>query len=160
LRGRTVSALFYLSLMIEPISTAAALALAKLAFDEFVKSGAGELGKKLTDSAEKSLMALGRAVWQRIRGKARPTAALAGAEKGDEKAQQQLKKFLKSEWQSDLEFAEEVRKLADDLHFELTQIEDNSSMTQNNYGGTNYQNKISGGTVNQANTINIGKNEA
>ena len=139
------------------------MAIAKLAFNKFVESGAEELGKKLTDSATKKLVALGGAVWARIKGSkiAVKELGIAANEKLGEtertEAEQKLANYLTSLWNKDEAFAEQVKDLADELHFELTQIEDNSSMTQVNYGGTNYQNKISGGTVNQANTINIGK---
>jgi hypothetical protein len=35
--------------MIESISTAAAMTIAKIAFDKFIEGGAGELGKKVTE---------------------------------------------------------------------------------------------------------------
>ncbi len=147
--------------MLESLTTAAALALAKVAFDKFVESGAGELGKKLTDGATKSLMALGSVLWDKVKGNERAVAVLEGAAEQKPEAEQQLKKylsaFLKDE-QSD--FAQEVRRLAGDLHFELTQIEDNSSMTMNLSGNAKgWQNKISGGTVHQAESITINHNQ-
>lgn len=149
--------------MLEPISTAAATAIAKIALDKFVESGAGELGKRLSEGAMAKLMALGSAVWQRIRGSDRATAVLQQAEQGDAGAVQQLGKYLKAQWNNDLEFAEEVRKLADDLHFELTQIEDNSSMTMNiSDNGKGWQaTAADGGKVYQADsmTFHEGKSE-
>jgi hypothetical protein len=142
--------------MMELITLAAAQAIAKIALDKFVEGGAGELGKTLAEPVAAKVMALGNAVWRRIKGNAPAVAVLEGAAREKPEDVEKLKKYLHSLWQDEQsEFAAEVKKLADEIHFELTQIEDNSVQIQNNYGGTNSQNRISGGTVYTGNvTIN------
>jgi hypothetical protein len=144
--------------MLGSLTTAAALALAKLALDKFAEGAAGELGKKLTESATQKVMALGSVIWEKVKGSDRAIQVLAEVEQGKPGAELQLKNYLNSFWKDDQSpFVQEVKKLADDLHFELTQIEDNSSLTVNVSGNAKaWVNKeISGGTVNQADSITI-----
>jgi len=78
-------------------------------------------------------MVLGMVVWQRIRGNAQAVAVLEEAAGEQPEAMQKLQNYLYALWREEgLEFTQTVKKLADELHFELTQIEDNSSMTQIN----------------------------
>lgn len=124
--------------MLEPISTTAAMAIAKIAFDKFIEGGAGELGKNLTVAISQKVQKLGTLVWNRIRGNAKAVEVLEKAAEEKPEEMQKLKNYLHGLWKDEnSEFAREVKKLADEIHFELTQIEDNSSMTVNNYGGTN-----------------------
>jgi hypothetical protein len=135
--------------MMELMTAAAAQAIAKIALDKFVEGGAGELGKKLTEAVAAKVMALGNVVWQRIKGTAPAVTVLEGAAQEKPEDVEKLRKYLYSLWQDEQsEFAAAVKKLADEIHFELTQIEDNSVQIQNNYGGTNSQNRINNaGTV-------------
>jgi len=126
------------------ITLAAAQAIAKIALDKFVESGAGELGKTMTVAIAQKVEQLGTAVWNRIKGNATAVTVLEGAAQEKPEDMQKLKNYLYSLWKDEQsEFAQEVKKLADEIHLELTQIEDNSSMTVNNHGGTNtiYQTK-------------------
>ncbi len=126
--------------MIEPISTAAAMAIAKIAFDKFIEGGAIELGKNATIAASEKVQKLAMVVWSRIKGNTKAIQVLEAAEDKPEEMQK-LKNYLHSLWKDEnSEFAQEVKKLADEIHFELTQIEDNSSMTQiNRDQSTGYQ---------------------
>jgi hypothetical protein len=136
----------------EIVTTTAALAIGKIVFDEFVKGGAGELGKTLTVAATKKLTELGTAVLDRIRPNRRAVEALVGAAEDKPEEVQALKNYLMSLWKQTPEFAEEVKTLANDLHFELTQIQDNSSIVTNvNDGGVAYVTPITG--PNSSNTI-------
>jgi len=126
------------------ITLAAAQAIAKIALDKFVESGAGELGKTMTAAIAQKVEQLGTAVWNRIKGNATAVTVLEGAAQEKPEDMQKLKNYLYSLWKDEQsEFAQEVKKLADEIHLELTQIEDNSSITVNNHGGTNtiYQTK-------------------
>jgi hypothetical protein len=136
--------------MMELITLVAAQAIAKVAFDKFVEGGAGELGKKLTEPVAQKVMQLGNTVWNRIKGNAPAIVVLEGAAQEQPEDMQKLKKYLHSLWKDEnSEFTREVKTLADEIHFELTQIEDhNSSMNQNNYGGRNYQTKTDGNSIN------------
>jgi hypothetical protein len=141
--------------MMEIITLAAAQSIAKIVPDKFVEGGAGELGKKLTEPVAEKVMALGQTVWQRIRGNSPAVAVLEGAAQEKPEDIQKLTKYLHSLWKDEQsEFAAEVKKLADEIHFELTQIEDNSTMTQINYGGKNSMNRVTEGTVHIGDVIN------
>lgn len=132
------------------ITLTAAQAIAKIALDKFVESGAGELGKTLSAALSQKVMQLGTVVWNRIKGNTTAVAVLEGAAQEKPEDVQKLRNYLNALWKDESsDFTQDVKKLADELHFELTQIEDNSSQTQINYGGNNSQNRISGGTVYQ-----------
>lgn len=134
------------------ITLTAAQAIAKIALDKFVESGAGELGKTLSAALSQKVMQLGTVVWNRIKGNTTAVAVLEGAAQEKPEDVQKLRNYLNALWKDESsDFTQDVKKLADELHFELTQIEDNSSQTQINYGGNNSQNRISGGTVYQGN---------
>jgi hypothetical protein len=143
--------------MLGSLTTAAALALAKLALDKFVEGGAGELGKKLTEAASQKVMALGAVIWEKVKGSDRAIQVLTEAEQGKPEAELQLKNYLNSLWKDEQSpFVQEVKKLADDLHFELTQIEDNSSLTVNvSDHGKAWVNPDNKGTIHQAESITI-----
>ena len=81
--------------------------------------------------------------------------ALAKVENGDNTAIETITKNLDVVLDEDTDFAEELRVLAQTI--QAGKIQDNSSMNQTNYGGTNFQNKVEGGEVYQAATININK---
>jgi hypothetical protein len=135
--------------MMEIITWAAAQAIAKIALDKFVEGGSSELGKKLTDPVAKKVMQLGTIVWDRIKGNTAVVTSLEGAAQEQPEDVQKLKNYLYSLWKDErAEFAADVKTLVNEIHFELTQIEDNSSMTQNNYGGTNYQTKTGANNTN------------
>lgn len=142
--------------MIEGLTWAAAQAIAKIALDKFVETGAGKLGEKLSEAVAAKIKALGEVVWNRLRGSETAVKVLEGAAEEKPEDIQKLKNYLNALWKDEQsEFAQSVKKLADEIYFELTQIEDNSVQIQNNYGGTNSQNRISGGHVYQGNiTIN------
>jgi hypothetical protein len=143
----------------EVITLAVAQAMAKVALDKFVEGGASELGKKLTEPIAQKVMKLGTIIWDRIKGNATAVAALEGAAQNQTEDIQKLKNYLYSLWKDEQsEFTTEVKNLADEIHFELAQAEENSIQIQNNYAGTNSQNRISGGNVYQAASITI--NEA
>lgn len=141
--------------MVGAITLAMAQAIAKIALDKFVEGGAGELGKNLTTALAQKVMQLGTVVWNKIHGNATAVAVLEGAAQEKSEEMQRLKNYLFSLWKDEhSEFTQEVKKLTDELHFELTQIEDNSSMTQiiqDNAMG--WQVKVTGGTGTQIGEI-------
>jgi hypothetical protein len=129
----------------EIVTTTVALAIGKIALDKFVEGGAAELGKKLTTAATDKLIALGNKVLSKIRGNETAMEVLVGAAAEKPEDIQKLTNYLGSLWTNTPEFAAEVKKLANDLHFELTQIQDNSSIVTNvNDGGIAYVTPISG----------------
>lgn len=134
---------------------AAAQAIAKIALDKFVESGAGELGKTLSASLSQKVMQLGIFVWDRIKGNTTAVAVLEGAAQEKPEDVQKLRNYLNALWKDEgSDFTQEVKKLADELHFELTQIEDSSSMTQvNRDHAKGWQVKVTGGEGTQIGEI-------
>jgi hypothetical protein len=141
--------------VVETLTLAAAQAIAKIAMDKFVEGGAGELGKNLTTALTQKVMQLGTIVWNKIHGNTTAVVVLKEAAQEKPEEMQKLKNYLFSLWKDEQsEFAQEVKKLADELHFELTQIEDNSSMTQiNRDNARGWQVKVTGGTDTQIGEI-------
>ena len=109
-----------------------------------MEGGAGELGKQLTTAASKKLMELANPIWEKIRGNKRAVEVLTGAAADKSEDVQALTNYLATFWNQP-EFAETVKDLANDLHFELTQIQNNSPITTNVYdGGVAYVTPITG----------------
>jgi hypothetical protein len=130
----------------EPVSTLTATAIATLAFQEFVKSGSGELAKKFTAAAIAKMDELRKLIWDRLRGKhAVAEDALAKAQTGDQTAIETVGTLLGVEM-LDPGFASEVQAIAQEIH--AGRLVDNSSMTQNNYDNARgWQTKVEGGTA-------------
>jgi hypothetical protein len=98
--------------MIDP-ATIAAGAIAKIAFDEFVKSGAGEVAKKTVGGAVELVKTLRERIKAKFAGNERATAALAEVERdGSEAALEKVGKYLDLEMDEEQGFAEEVRQMA------------------------------------------------
>ena len=86
--------LVYKPIMVESL-TLTALTIANLAFQKFLESGAGELGKKFTTEAIAAMDSLRKKLWDRLRGKSEKLdQALAQAEQGDKKALETIAKNL------------------------------------------------------------------
>jgi adenosyl cobinamide kinase/adenosyl cobinamide phosphate guanylyltransferase len=99
----------------EPVTLAAG-AIAQLAFNEFIKSSAGEAAKKLTGEALAKANDLRKAIWAKFKGNARAETALAEVEKeGTPAALDKVTKYLDLEMDEDQTFASEVRQLAQQI---------------------------------------------
>jgi hypothetical protein len=97
--------------MIDP-ATIAASAIAKIAFDEFVKSGAGEVAKKTVGGAVELVKTLRDRIKAKFQGNERATAALAEVEQnGSEAALEKVGKYLDLEMDEEQRFADEVRQM-------------------------------------------------
>jgi methionine synthase II (cobalamin-independent) len=57
--------------MADPVTTLTASAIATLAFQKFIESGAGELAKKFSTEAIAKMDTLLKRVWSKLRGKPR-----------------------------------------------------------------------------------------
>lgn len=144
--------------MTDPVTTLTASAIATLAFQEFIKSGAGELAKKFTAEAIAKMSELRKKIWDRLRGK-HPAAedALAKAETGDKTAIETVGILLGVEM-LDPTFAAEVRAIAQEIN--AGKLVDQSNMTMNIYDqAKGWQTKVEGGTayigeIHQHNTTN------
>ncbi|MCM1983777.1 hypothetical protein [Lyngbya confervoides] len=131
--------------MTDPLTTLTASAIASLAFQKFLESGASELAKKFSTEAIAKMDELRQKIWERLTGKHELAPdALQKAETGDKDAIDTVGTLLGVEM-LDPAFAAEVRAIAQEIH--AGKLQDNSNMTQNNYDqATGYQIKAEGGT--------------
>lgn len=122
--------------MMEPVTTATAIAAAKLvelAFNEFIKSGAGEIAKKTVGGAIDLVKNLRDKIKAKFQGNERAEKALAEVEKeGNSAALDKVTKYLDLELDEDEAFATEVRQIAQQII--NIQKQNNSSREYNNYG--------------------------
>jgi phosphoribosylformylglycinamidine (FGAM) synthase PurS component len=98
--------------MLDP-GTLAAGAIVKLAFDEFVKAGAGEAAKKTVGGAVGLVKNLQARIKAKFQGNERAKAALNELEQnGSEAALEKVGKYLDLEMDEEQGFADEVRQMA------------------------------------------------
>lgn len=127
--------------MPDPVSLTAGT-IATLAFQKFLESSAGELAKKFSAEAIAKMDELGKRVWAKLRGRARVEEVKASVEQKQQITQEQINQlaaYLQVAMDDDPQFAKEVQQIAHEIT--LMRVEDNSTMNQTNYGGTNYQTK-------------------
>jgi hypothetical protein len=130
----------------EPLSTLTATTIASLAFQEFIKSGAGELAKKFTAEAISKMNDLRELIWQKLHGNPDAVTAIEQAKNGSEEVLSELATDLKRAMDKDPEFASQVQAIAQEIH--AGKLQDNSSMVQNNSGNAKgWQTKVEGGTA-------------
>jgi adenosyl cobinamide kinase/adenosyl cobinamide phosphate guanylyltransferase len=99
----------------EPATITAAM-IAQLAFNEFIKSSAGEAAKKLTGEALTKANDLRKAIWAKFRGNERAETALEAVEKqGTTAAVDRVTKYLDLEMEEDGTFAAEVQQMAQQI---------------------------------------------
>jgi len=132
--------------MADPVTLTAG-AIATLAFQKFIESGAGELAKKFTEGAIAKMDELRQKVMEKLRGRSeRVDEALAKVEQGDRAALETIAKNLDVVMDEQPEFAAAVKVLAHEIN--AGKLVDNSSMTQNNYDNAKgWQTKVDGGTA-------------
>lgn len=134
--------------MTDPVTalTASASAIASLAFQEFIKSGAGELAKKFTAEAISRMNDLRELIWQKLQGNPDAVAAIEQAKNGSEEVLSELATDLKRAMDKDPDFASKIQAIAQEIH--AGKLQDNSSMVQNNSGNAKgWQTKVEGGTA-------------
>jgi len=132
--------------MADPLTLTAG-AIISLAFQEFIKSGAGELAKHFTGEAIAKMGELRQKIWHRLRGK-HPMAEdtlLAKAETGDPAAIDTLGTLLGVEM-LDPSFASELQAIAQEIN--AGRLIDQSNMIMNiRDHGKGWQTKVEGGTA-------------
>jgi hypothetical protein len=131
--------------MPDPVTLTASV-IATLAFQEFIKSGAGELAKKFTGEAIAKIRQLRELVWNRLTGK-HPAAdvALEKAKAGEQEGINTVAMLLGVEM-LDTAFAGQVQAIAQEIN--AGRLLDQSSMIQNNYDNARgWQTKVEGGTA-------------
>jgi hypothetical protein len=131
----------------EPVIALTASAIASLAFQEFVKSGAGDLAKRFTGEAIAKMGRLRELIWGRLAGK-HPAAdeAIEKAKAGEQEGIDNVAAFLGSELLIDKEFAGQVQAIAQEIN--AGKLLDQSSMTTNVYDHAKaWVTKVEGGTA-------------
>ena len=96
----------------EPITAIVAAKIVEVAFQEFTKSGAGELAKKSVDGAIDLVKNLRDKIKAKFQDNERVKKALAEVEQGSHIALEKVTKYLDIELDEDELFATEVRQLA------------------------------------------------
>lgn len=130
-------------------ATLTATAIATLALTKFLEGSAGKAAEKFTEAAFVKMDDLRKQIWAKLRGRPRVEEVKAAVEtqKQISEAQiNQLAAYLQVAMDEDPQFAKQIQALAHEIT--LMQIADNSSMIQNNYGGTNYQTKTGANNTN------------
>jgi hypothetical protein len=133
----------------------AAGAIANLALQKFVEMGAGKAAEKLAEGAVVKLDNLRQMIWAKLRGQPPVEKVKAIVEQKQPITQAQIDQvaaYLQVAMDSDPKFAKDAQMLAHEIT--LMQVEDNSSMNQTNYGGTNYQTKTGDNNTNIFGTQN------
>lgn len=116
----------------EPITAIAAAKIVEVAFQEFAKSGAGELAKKSVGGAINLIKNLRDKIKAKFQGNERVEKALAEVEQGNSEALGKVVKYLDIELDEDEVFAKEVRQIAQQII--NIQNQNSSSREYNNYG--------------------------
>ena len=101
--------------MIDP-ATIGASVIAKLAFEAFVKTGAGEAAKATVSQAGNLVNGLRDRILAKFQGNDRATAAIADVEQqGSEVALEKVTKYLDLEMDEEPAFADELRQMAQNI---------------------------------------------
>jgi hypothetical protein len=137
--------------MTDPIT---ASAIATLAFQEFIKSGAGELAKKFTGEAIAKMGQLRELIWKKLRGNPDAENAMGNVENGQEDDLADIGTYLKAAMIRDLEFAGQVQAIA--LEINAGRLLNQDSMVQNNHDNARgWQTKVEGGGTAYVGDIHI-----
>jgi hypothetical protein len=127
------------NLAMEPVTTITAATIAQLAFNEFIKSSAGEAAKNLTGEALTKANDLRKAIWAKFKGSDRAETALAEVEKaGTTEALDKVTKLLDAEMSFEPEFASQIRQLAQ----QIINIQNTTTTNQQNINYGRDQNII------------------
>jgi len=118
--------------VVEPVATTIAVGtITKLAFDELVKAGAGEVGKKAVGETVELVKSLAGKIRQKFQGNERATGAIAELERsGTEESLKKVTKHLDLEMDEDPSFTAEIQQMAKQIINIQTQ-QDNRQTIQN-----------------------------
>lgn len=135
--------------MADPVTTLTASAIATLAFQKFIESGAGELAKKFSTDAIAKMDTLLKRVWSKLRGKPRVEEVKAVIEQSYKITPEQVNQiaaYLQVAMDEDPQFANDIRILVQEIN--AGKLVDQSHMTQNIYDqAKGWQTKVEGGTA-------------
>ncbi len=120
--------------MTDPVTTIAVGSILNLAFQEFVKSGAGEVAKKAVGGTIDLAKQLRDKIVTKFQGNAKAEAAIAAVETdGDSAALKKLEVYLEDVMSDDAVFATELRQVAQQII--NIQNQTTSNREYKNYGG-------------------------
>jgi Effector-associated domain 1/TIR domain len=103
------------SQMTDPVTMTAGV-IATLAFQEFVKSGAGELAKRFTGEAIAKMGQLRDLIRHKLRGNFDAEEALEKVQAGSEEEISDVTTYLKSAMKNDQDFAAQVQAIAQEIN--------------------------------------------
>ncbi|NEO70793.1 hypothetical protein [Moorena sp. SIO3H5] len=109
--------------------TLSATAITTLAFKKFLETGAGELGKKFTETAITKMDELRNMIWEKLRGNSKAEKALTAVEQGSNQELDRLAVYVQDAMEDDQQFASEIKAIAQEIH--AGKIQDNSSNIMN-----------------------------
>lgn len=121
--------------------------IATLAFQEFIKSGVGELAKKFVPEAIAKMKDLRDLIWNKLRGNPDAESALTNiVEQNSEEDIADVATYLKAAMKNDQQFAAQVQAIAQEIN--AGKLIDQSNMTMNVYDqAKGWQTKVEGGTA-------------
>jgi hypothetical protein len=135
--------------MADPVTTLTASAIATLAFQKFLETGAGELAKKFSTEAIAKMDMLLKRIWVKLRGKPRVEevkATIDQTHKITPEQANQIAAYLQVAMDEDPKFANDIRLLAQEIT--AGKLVDQSHMTQNIYDqAKGWQTNVEGGTA-------------
>jgi hypothetical protein len=127
--------------MLEPLSIAAATAIAKIVLDKFYEGAGSKLGEVVVTRATEAIQKLGNLVWQRcFKGKPDVEHLVEKVGQGSEAETKTLKAYLDKALAPDAELTREVKPFVQEIHQVIVQME---SVTAENiqqvFGGQGLQ---------------------
>jgi hypothetical protein len=115
----------------EPLATLAAGTIVKLAFDEFVKVGAGEAAKRSVGGAIELAKTLQAKIKAKFQGDAKAEKAMQAVEDGSQPALAKLATYLDDAMDEDETFATEVQQMAQQIiNIQNQHTQDNRTYNQ------------------------------
>ena len=135
--------------MTDPATIWTASAIASLAFQKFIESGAGELAKKFSTEAIAKMDTLLKRIWGKLRGKPRIEEVKTAIDQTRNITPEQVNQiaaYLQVAMDEDPQFANDICLLAQEIN--AGKLIDQSNMTQVNYDqAKGWQTKVEGGTA-------------
>lgn len=135
--------------MTGPIITLTASAIATMAFQKFIESGAEELTKKFSAEALTKMDTLLKQIWRKLRGRSRVEEIRTSIEQTHRVTPEQVNQiaaYLQVAMDEDPQFAKDIRLLAQEIN--AGKLFDQSNMTMHVHDqAKGWQTKVEGGTV-------------
>lgn len=114
--------------MLEPLSIAAATAIAKIVLDKFYEGAGSKLGEVVVTRATEAIQKLSNLVWQRcFKGKPDAKQLVEKAGQGSEAETKTLKAYLDKALTPEAELTREVKPFVQEIHQVIVQMENVSA---------------------------------